>query len=134
MRPLELPISAATSRTVVAARPFRRATARAASTIASRRRSADMRAIADTVALLRKCPIRRYHARHRPGGAWRTGHGGERRLDDPDDPVPRADERPERDRPVGALVELPRRAALPDVREVRVLRDPDRGRHVRHLA
>src|SRR6185437_7070372 len=50
MRPLELPISAATSRTVVAARPLRRATARAASTIASRRRSADMRAIAGTVA------------------------------------------------------------------------------------
>src|SRR5258706_2170031 len=50
MRPLELPISAATSRTVVAARPLRRATARAASMIASRRRSADMRAIAGTLA------------------------------------------------------------------------------------
>src|SRR4051812_28369030 len=49
MRPLELPISAATSRTVVAARPFRRATDRAASTIASRRRSADMRAISGTL-------------------------------------------------------------------------------------
>src|SRR3972149_68573 len=45
MGPLELPISSATSRTVVDARPLRRATASAASTIASRRRSAVIRGL-----------------------------------------------------------------------------------------
>ena len=36
--------------------------------------------------------------------------------------------------PVGALVEQPGGDPLPDVREVRVLRDPQRGRPVRHVA
>src|ERR1041385_4553651 len=76
MSPLEVPISAATSRTVVAARPFRLATASAAATIASRRSGGDIRAIAGSLPrLLRNCPIGRYHGRHSGG----TGLGA--RLD-----------------------------------------------------
>ena len=40
----------------------------------------------------------------------------------------------QRDRPVGALVEPPGRRAVPAVREVRVLRHPQRRRPVRHVA
>ena len=47
-----------------------------------------------------------------------------RRQHDPDDAVPRTDQRAQRDRAVGALVEPPGRRSLPDVGQVRVLRGP----------
>src|SRR5689334_9552607 len=106
MSPLEVPISAATSRTVVAARPFRRATARAASTIASRRSCGVMRATGRSlhgIAQLSNSAL--------PWPEPANGQGSETR--DPDDALPRANERPQRDGPLGALVELPRGAALP---------------------
>src|SRR5258706_14274321 len=109
MRPLELPISAATSRTVVAARPLRRATARAASMIASRRRSADMRAIAGTLAHIAQASNSATMPGTRACTGVTHGHGrGRGDLDDPDDAVPRAHQRPQRDGTLGALVEQPR--------------------------
>ena len=47
---------------------------------------------------------------------------------DPDDAVPRAHERAQRDRPVEPLVRPPGRQALPDLGQVRVLRRPQRRR------
>ena len=58
----------------------------------------------------------------------------DRRRDDPHDPVPRPDERGQRDRALGALVGLPRRPEIPAVREVRVLRDPQQRRALRLVA
>ena len=56
-----MPISVATSRTVVAPRPCRRATARAASTIVCRRSCGESRAISrDDRPVLRACPTARY--------------------------------------------------------------------------
>src|SRR5215213_4632571 len=128
MSPLDVPISLATSRTVVDARPLRLATASAASTIASRRSTGDIRATRGAYTLLRNRPIADYHGRLRP-----TRAGSDTRRD-PDDAIPRPDERPQRDGPLGALVELPGGAALPDVREVRVLRNPQCSRRLRHVA
>src|SRR5687767_10474722 len=116
MRPLEVPISFATSRTVVEARPLRRATASAASTIASRRSWGDIRAIARSLAHIAQLSNKRLPC---PSGGERQGAS---QSNDPDDALPRANERPQRDRAVGALVEPPRGRALPDVGEVRVLR------------
>ena len=49
-------------------------------------------------------------------------------------PIPRAHERAQRDRPVEPLVRAPRRAPLPDVGQVRVLRGPQRRRRLRLVA
>jgi hypothetical protein len=73
MRPLELPISAATSRTVVPARPLRTATASAASTIVSRRWSGDIRVMsrqADDIAQMSSSGYR-----DRTGAATRRAAG-----------------------------------------------------------
>src|SRR5215213_2928668 len=126
MSPLDVPISLATSRTVVEASPLRRATASAASTIASRRSTGDIRATRGAYTLLRNRPIDHYH--------WPLPPAGSSTRRDPDNAIPRADERPQRDGALGALVELPGGAALPDVREVRVLRDPQCSRRLRHVA
>ncbi len=64
----------------------------------------------------------------------RATNPAQRPLDDPDDALPRAARAAQRDGPVGALVELPDGDPLPDVRQVRVLRDPQRRRPVRLVA
>ena len=109
MRPLEVPISAATSRTVVAARPFRRATARAASTIASRRSAGLSRAMSRQT--------RRYCAFVQQRLSSATRRRTTHRADGPNLALPRAHERRERDRPVDPLVRLPVAAAKYQISE-----------------
>ncbi len=75
-------------------------------------------------------PLARRSGRDGPGPrplAYRRGH-------DPHVAVPQAPQRAQRDGPLGALVQHARGDPLPDVREVRVLRDPQRRRPVRLVA
>ncbi len=79
--------------------------------------------------ILRKCPIARYHAPTGPRGARQRGPSMIRTT-----PFHERTSARNETGPLGALVELPGRAALPDVREVRVHGDPERRGFVRHLA
>ena len=84
--------------------------------------------------LCRRAPGFHTHARlARPVGRLGLAAGplAYRREHDPDDALPRADQRAQRDRAVGALVEPPGRRSLPDVGQVRVLRGPQCRRPVR---
>src|SRR4051794_14664991 len=69
-------------------------------------------------------------------GARTTAKGretGAASNDDPNDALPRAHVRAQRDGPVESLGRPPRPREVPAVREVRVLRRPERGRDLRHL-